>query len=162
MPYHIASCNFIFHLFSSCSGNCKTESNGQASMISSCNVAALTVFVLKTHWVFPLLTICIPAVDAAGHLQWGEAFPAGLCTGLWQTEALLCGVRRRPRSGLWHRLSHTYAGWTWRGRPSPESLTQLDLGVYPQEACRTSLLTIKRQTHFIHCANWSVNYCTSV
>lgn len=96
--------------------------------------------------------------DTAGHLQRGEAFPARLSAGLWQTEAVLCGVWRRPCTGLWRRLSHTYPGWTWRGQPGQESLNQLDLGMYSQEARRPSLLRIKKHI-FIHCVNLSIISC---
>lgn len=92
---------------------------------------------------------CWPLVcflpDTVGHLQRGEALHAPLAAGLRQTEALLCGVRRRPGAGLRHLLCHTHSGWPWRGQPGPESHAQLDLGMYPQEACRTSLLITKTQ-----------------
>lgn len=87
----------------------------------------------------------VPA-DAAGHLQRGQALPARFRAGLWQTAEVLCGVWRRPRSRLRRRVSHAHASWTRRGRPRPESVPGLDLGVYPEEACHTALLTTNKYT----------------
>lgn len=104
------------------------------------------------------------SADSAGHLQWGEALPARLHAGLWQTAAVLRGVRRRPGGGLRGRLGHAHAGRTRRRQPGPESDVRLDLGVYPEEARRPALL-MRTQSLLQHnstsgLTTWTVTICS--
>lgn len=84
---------------------------------------------------------CLLTSDAAGHLQWRQALPAAVRPGRGQAEALLRGVRRRAGAGVRRRGGHAHHGRARGGQRGSEGDAQLDLGMHPQEAPGSSLLS---------------------
>lgn len=78
--------------------------------------------------------------DSAEHLHRSKAVPPGFGTRVPQAAALLCCVRRRPRSRLRRCLRDTHASRTRGEQPGPESQLQLDLAVHQEKTSGSRLL----------------------